>query len=87
MPNTNTNTTPHRHYRLAALQLAQQGYRCGPPSRVPAAAVQMDRETWALGICDHCSHRGLDARPFGREEDGSYVLLIVCPRCHHATEG
>jgi hypothetical protein len=79
-------TPPFLHFITAALSLAGQGYEMGPPARIAAESLAIDREVAAESACPSCRRVGLKFEPFHRVEDGSYVGLAVCPSCHHATE-
>ena len=71
---------------LKVQELYESGYRQGSPRGGLVDAASIDSEVCAETECENCGHKGMEYKPFMREEPRSYRAFAVCPECGSSFE-
>ena len=67
-------------------ELYELGYRQGTPYWGMIDGASIDNEVCRDGTCDKCGHKGLEYKPFIKDDPRSYRDLAICPNCNDVTE-
>ncbi len=62
-------------------ELYDAGYRQGTPNWGLIDGASIDLEVCAESECKKCEHKGMDYKPFVRDNPRSYRAFAVCPKC------
>lgn len=67
-------------------ELYEAGYRQGFPHWGLIDGSDIDIGICADCKCSECGHKGLECKPFIKDNPRSYRAFAVCPECHSSFE-